>query len=164
MHENLKGNEIKYFAWLPAMFVAAAIFYFSAQPADVSTELSDGVTTMLLRVAEALGLLELSPKVVYELCEALATPVRKAAHVTEYMILHGTILFGLYQWSEEFCGAKWLKWAFFMTVFYAGTDEFHQLFVPGRAGRVTDVLIDSIGVAVVTWILWRREKERGAKR
>lgn len=28
---------------------------------------------------------------------------------------------------------------------YAATDEFHQIFVPGRAGMVTDVMIDSSG-------------------
>lgn len=49
MHEYTKFKHARYFAWLPAIFVAAAIFYFSAQPADVSTELSDGVTTILLQ-------------------------------------------------------------------------------------------------------------------
>ena len=28
---------------------------------------------------------------------------------------------------------------------YAAIDEFHQYFVPGRAGRFTDTLIDAIG-------------------
>ena len=28
---------------------------------------------------------------------------------------------------------------------YAATDEFHQIFVPGRAGMLTDVMIDSSG-------------------
>ena len=36
--------------------------------------------------------------------------------------------------------------AFPLGVLYAASDEFHQLFVPGRAGRVSDVLIDSSGV------------------
>lgn len=31
---------------------------------------------------------------------------------------------------------------------YAATDEFHQLFVPGRAGLFTDVLIDATGAAI----------------
>ncbi|MGF0032687.1 VanZ family protein [Bariatricus sp. SGI.154] len=31
-------------------------------------------------------------------------------------------------------------------VAYAASDEFHQLFVPGRAGRITDVMIDSLGL------------------
>ena len=34
------------------------------------------------------------------------------------------------------------------SAFYAMTDEFHQLFVPGRSGRVADVLLDSTGAAV----------------
>ena len=37
-----------------------------------------------------------------------------------------------------------------MTVFYACSDEFHQLFIPGRAGLVSDVLVDSIGAMLVT--------------
>ena len=49
MHKNQKWNVIKYLAWLPAIIVAAAIFYFSAQPANVSTEMSDGVTKLLLQ-------------------------------------------------------------------------------------------------------------------
>ena len=48
---------------------------------------------------------------------------------------------------------------------YACTDELHQLFVPGRAGMVTDVLIDSTGAALITGLLWivgrRREGTSG---
>ena len=151
-----KKKILRYIAWLPAIFIGAAIFYFSAQPADVSMEMSDGVTTLLLNIAEALGLLELSPQLVYELCEKLATPVRKCAHITEYMLLHGAVLFGLHHWSDTMRGRKWLKWAFLLTVCYAATDEFHQLFVPGRAGMVTDVLIDSIGVTIITLVLRKK--------
>ncbi len=159
MHGNT--NLKRFFAWLPATMIAAAIFYFSAQTADQSTEMSDGVTTILLKIAETLGLLELSPELVYDLCGKLSTPVRKLAHITEYMILHASILFGLYHWSEDMRGKKWLKWAFVMTVFYAATDEFHQLFVPGRAGMVQDVVIDSLGAAVVTFVLWKWKLKRG---
>lgn len=154
MHENIRRNTIRYFAWLPAIFVAAAIFFFSAQPADLSTEVSDGVTTVLLKGAEIVGLMEISPKRMQELCELLATPVRKTAHVMEYMILHGTVLFALYYGNAGMRGKRWLKWAYLLTVFYACTDEFHQLFVPGRAGMILDVIIDSIGVSIVTWILF----------
>ena len=30
-------------------------------------------------------------------------------------------------------------------LFYASTDEFHQLFVSGRSGEVTDVILDTFG-------------------
>lgn len=31
---------------------------------------------------------------------------------------------------------------------YASTDEFHQLFIPGRSGQFTDVCIDTAGAAI----------------
>jgi hypothetical protein len=37
---------------------------------------------------------------------------------------------------------------FVLVVLYAATDELHQRFVPGRTGRVADVLIDFLGAAL----------------
>ena len=143
----------KYLAWIPALVIMTAIFWFSAQPADVSTEMSDSVTRALLWTAEAVGLTDrLSPEQVHDLCGLLATPVRKTAHITEFAVLHLTVLFALFQW--ELPWKKWLKAALAVTVAYACTDELHQLFVPGRAGMVTDVLIDSTGAALITGLLW----------
>lgn len=154
----------KYLAWIPALVIMTAIFWFSAQPADVSTEMSDSVTRALLWTAEAVGLTDrLSPEQVHDLCGLLATPVRKTAHITEFAVLHLTVLFALFQW--ELPWKKWLKAALAVTVAYACTDELHQLFVPGRAGMVTDVLIDSTGAALITGLLWivgrRREGTSG---
>lgn len=155
----------KYLAWIPALVIMTAIFWFSAQPADVSTEMSDSVTRALLWTAEAVGLTDhLSPEQVHELCSLLATPVRKSAHITEFTVLHLTVLFALFQW--ELPWKKWLKAALAVTVAYACTDEFHQIFVPGRAGMVTDVLIDSTGAALITALLWiagRRREGRSGK-
>ena len=41
------------------------------------------------------------------------------------------------------------------TAVYAATDEFHQLFVAGRSGRISDVCIDSAGAlaGVVVFVL-----------
>lgn len=144
----------KYLAWLPAILMMAAIFWFSAQPADVSTEMSDGVTRILLMMAEAVGLMELSPEKIYGLCVLLSTPVRKCAHITEYALLYLTVLFGLKHWQVQ--GNRRLGRALMITVLYACTDEFHQLFVPGRAGMVTDVIIDSIGAMLLAAVLWKR--------
>ena len=53
--------------------------------------------------------------------------------------------------------------------FYAGTDEFHQLFVPGRSGQITDVILDSCGVLTGVlvmglffwWLKQREQKKKG---
>lgn len=147
----------KYFAWIPAIGIAAAIFFFSSQPAEASTELSDGVTRILLAAADKMNLFHAAPGQLYELCVLLGTPVRKCAHITEFAVLHLSLLFALKQWNLE--GSRWLKTAFFLTAAYAATDEFHQIFIPGRAGRITDVMIDCIGAAVITAVLWRRARK-----
>lgn len=41
--------------------------------------------------------------------------------------------------------------AFLLTIAYASTDEFHQLFIPSREGRLRDVIIDAAG-AIFAWI------------
>ena len=143
----------KYLAWIPALVIMTAIFWFSAQPADVSTEMSDSVTRALLWTAEAVGLTDrLSPEQVHDLCGLLATPGRKAAHITEFAVLHLTVLFALFQW--ELPWKKWLKAALAVTVAYACTDELHQLFVPGRSGQLKDVLIDGCGAVIGALIIW----------
>ena len=43
-------------------------------------------------------------------------------------------------------------------VLYASFDEFHQLFVDGRCGQLSDVIIDSSG-SIVSCFLWRLVKK-----
>jgi hypothetical protein len=49
---------------------------------------------------------------------------------------------------------------------YAAADEWHQTIVPGRGGRLTDVLIDCGGVLVGCALLsiWRSQTGAGASR
>jgi VanZ family protein len=74
--------------------------------------------------------------------------LRKAAHVTEYAILGALLLRALGRADA----------AFALGVLYAATDELHQHFVPGRAGKPLDIAIDACGVAagVLAWRWWRR--------
>jgi len=83
-------------------------------------------------------------------------PIRKSAHAMEYALL-GFLITGSFitnakerkkqgnkvQEHKKLYLAAWIG-----SAFYAMTDEFHQLFVPGRSGRVADVLLDSTGAAV----------------
>ena len=66
----------------------------------------------------------------------------------EFAALDLSILFALFFWDMR--GKKLLLTALGMTVLYACSDELHQLFVPGRAGMIRDVLIDSVGPVVIT--------------
>lgn len=148
-------------SWIPAVLIAAAIFWFSAQPAAESTEMSDSVSRLILWIGTKLGFFHGDPAQYADLIELMSFPVRKTAHMTEYLIFYASVRFGLHNTvSYRTSNAKSRLFAAFAIVFlYACTDEFHQLFVPGRAGRFTDVLIDCFGVFIVTIICLIRQKK-----
>lgn len=142
MNQKIK----KYAVWLPALLTAAAIFYFSAQPADISTGMSDGVSRLLLKIGSFLHITG-NIQDYHKILEIMSTPVRKSAHIAEYLFLYGTMLFALYHWDLRRNRLIWTAYA--LTVLYACTDEFHQLFVPGCSGQFTDVLIDGSGAFLI---------------
>ena len=80
---------------------------------------------------------------------------RKLAHFTEYALL--TLL-----WWRALRGrgsaSRVLAAAVAIAVAYAITDEYHQTFVEGRVGAVTDVLIDSAGALVAALLIARSRR------
>lgn len=73
-------------------------------------------------------------------------PIRKLAHATEYAVF-AMLLCGVWcDADRKRTLAALLAWG--TATVYAMTDEFHQLFVPGRSGQAKDVLLDSCGAAV----------------
>lgn len=82
---------------------------------------------------------------------------RKCAHLGEYSVLAVVLWRAVrkpvrndprpWSWREAAIAA--------LIVFaYASTDEFHQIFVPGRTPLVTDVLIDTTGAIMGMLALW----------
>ncbi|WP_455057766.1 VanZ family protein [Jutongia sp.] len=126
------------------------IFSFSAQPADESTQTS-------LRVGRAVCAVivpdyaQMTQEQQTAWAERIEFPVRKGAHMTEYAVL-AVLWLGVLA-GEEITRKRALI-AIALTALYASTDEFHQLFVPGRSGQVRDVLIDSCGAAIGVLIVW----------
>ena len=54
------------------------------------------------------------------------------------------------------CSLRWaVRLAVLLSTVYAISDEVHQLYVPGRNGRVGDVVIDVCGVLLAAVVLWR---------
>ena len=120
------------------IFWMLVIFWFSAQVADDSQEMSD----FFVRLLDALFSLDIMKNEIIQ--DMTSFLVRKAAHMSEYAIL--AILLGLR--IREYKKEPWLLLALTATAAYAATDEFHQLFVPGRSGQLKDVLIDTAGGAL----------------
>jgi VanZ family protein len=76
--------------------------------------------------------------------------IKKSGHLLEYGLL-GALLFRSLRGGEPaHCGVRARQaWtALLAATAYGATDEFHQLFTPGRNGQPLDVLIDAVGAAL----------------
>lgn len=88
-----------------------------------------------------------------QISEGLADFVlRKLAHMFEYGVLF-VLLFLAFKKTTSLAKRKALWLSFLLTVLYAASDEYHQTFVPGRHGCLSDVSIDTLGaVAGVVFV------------
>lgn len=161
------------------IFWMAVIFAFSAQPAQQSSQVSDGVAYRIAEWQSDLFHLERTQGELAVQAEAMQLIIRKGAHMGEYALLAFLLClhFRYYKFivkkiphtpsgaARFFSGISRFPAirqivlpALIITTGYAATDEFHQLFVPGRAGRLTDVCIDSLGGigGIIFYLILRR--------
>ena len=81
--------------------------------------------------------------------------LRKGAHIFVYSILSYCLL-KIFDKDEK----HYLLFAIVVSVFYAGSDELHQLSVSGRYGSPVDIAFDSGGVflGVIFYRLFKKSK------
>ncbi len=136
------------------------IFFFSSQPGAESTKTSDSASYQIIEWQNYLFHQKKSEVELMAQAETIGLVVRKVAHMSEYALL--ALLLAFYLSCYSFTTKNWLLLTWGVTVFYAISDEIHQLFVPGRAGKITDVCIDSVGAAIgvlLIFILWKKRKK-----
>lgn len=96
-------------------------------------------------------------------------PVRKAGHISEYMILYWLVRWALQKKivqeikdggeadtvGGDLAKSSWTRivsqptlLAFLITLAYAASDEWHQSYVPGRSASLADVTWDTSGIAL----------------
>lgn len=135
----------KVLIWVPVIIMAGTIFGFSKQDGEQSQGLSERVAGVIIDFADDTGIITIDNNR-DDYIEMLQTPIRKGAHMSEYAVL-GILVFialavdgvkGRLRYIAALCGS----------VTFAVTDEIHQLFVPGRAGKLMDVCIDACGVLI----------------
>lgn len=131
-------------AWLLLMAWTAFIFCLSHQPASVSNKLSTEVAETVVSVAQ-----KIAPQAVFDI-RNVNRQVRKSSHFLAYLVLGILVMNGLD--SYKIRGHMGMTVALAICVFYAISDEVHQLFVSGRGAQVGDVLVDSAGAMVGIWL------------
>lgn len=124
-------------SWIAVLLWMLLIFRLSSQVAVKSNGLSLGITYWIQSFLA--NLISADTGVINHI-------VRKSAHFSAYLIL-GILSSNALRVSGIF---KWKKFilALGICVLYAVSDEIHQLFIAGRSGQPSDVLIDSMGALI----------------
>lgn len=136
---------MKYISLLPAVFLMVTIFFFSSKPAAESSESSMFFVTGIMQLYENVSNTHYQDETKVQIEKNLDHIVRKSAHFCEYALLAAAVAFHLRFRKQK---GKLLFFLPVLVVFlYAATDEFHQLFIPGRSGQLGDVLLDTSGGA-----------------
>ena len=127
------------------------IFVFSSQNADISGNLSEGITYKIACLTVK-DFETFSFEKQKEIVEGMHFYIRKAAHFSEYALL------GVIAFLNSILYFKKTKTRFFTTLpfclLYAATDEMHQLFTDGRCGSPVDVMIDFSGAVTGTLFIF----------
>ena len=157
---NLLLKFKKYFYWTLLLLVMIAIFCFSSQTADESTEVSNNFTKAIVNF---LTLHKLSDDVLENIAISVDNIVRKAAHFTLYAIM-GVICFNALFYTYGKSNKKFWIIAILICFIYAISDEVHQMFVPGRACMIKDIVIDTLGAIPGSFICRRFHIIKGVQR
>ena len=141
----------------------AFIFSNSMKIADVSSQASGRVLTLMQRLLRALGM----PGAASHLTDHI---VRKLAHFCEYALEGFLLMFCLRVYTRRFI--RHLSWPVLGGLLTALTDETIQLFSDGRSGQLTDVWLDFSGVLAgilagvfclalcrMCWLLYKHRNE-----
>jgi VanZ family protein len=138
-----RGQALRWRWTLPLVW-ACLIFYLST--GTFGGNFSGLLLEQILRILHV----TLSPPA-FELAHLL---FRKSAHVTEYGIL-GMLLYFSMMGTEEII---WTPRKALLSILIAGlyslTDEFHQIFVPGRGPALHDCALDTSGVTLGILVIY----------
>ncbi len=120
----------------------AVIFLFSSQSADGSKKLSEGISVKIARLLNR-DHTEDTEDVNAVTIARYNRIIRKAAHTAEYAVLGMLLYIFVSTFSLKRITGSGISLG--GCLLYAVLDELHQVFIPGRGPRATDVLIDSLG-------------------
>ncbi len=134
----------KYIAFTFLFLWLVIIFLFSCESATDSTKTSKSFTKQVILVVEKITKVDLGEVGKNKVIDKTFKMVRKLAHFFEYFVLAVLLMFVFKYYFEV--NIKLVLIVCSLGLLYSITDEFHQLFVPGRTGRVVDVLVDFLGV------------------
>lgn len=129
-----KNKKKTVIGWIMLLLWMTFIFYMSSKSGSESSTQSNFIYKIINDMGINLG---------GDFEEVSIIIIRKSAHFLEYMILYilSVNLMNKYNKSNKMI----FIYSLILVFLYACSDEIHQLFVQSRAGKFTDVCIDSLG-------------------
>ena len=116
------------------------IFLFSGSNGDKSSNTSGIIVNKIVPIVEKIINKKLTEE---QVSNYISYPIRKCAHITEYLILGILVYLSIntYQMDKN----KIIILSILICILYSVSDEFHQLFISGRSGKITDCIYDTFG-------------------
>ena len=150
--------------WILCIAWAIIIFMFSNEPATVSDQTSLGFTENVIMFLVKIDIVDIPvssvglEETVRQIAENLNNIIRKIAHFSIYLVL-GVLVYNLLLCYVK--NKKAVLVALLTCLLYAISDEIHQIFIPGRAGQIKDVLIDFSGsfTGLILTLLYNKMKK-----
>ncbi|MHB9145027.1 MAG: VanZ family protein [Symbiobacteriia bacterium] len=162
---SVRGRWLRspWIRWLPVMLWCALIFYATSSPAYTGEHTGQVVDEAL-------------PAVNHATTALVNVLVRKTTHVLAFGLLAGLTWWAMLPGRTVAAAAtghggaahggtavRRAAWAWGFATLYAASDEFHQLFAPGRTGELRDVLLDSVAALFVVTLLTVAARRRAQK-
>ena len=138
----MKANRIKIILLILLLGTFVMIFKFSNQNGEKSGNISRTITDIVTKNAKVIQTLEQKEK--EKVLKQIENIIRKMAHFLIYKIV-GLLLMGVMS-IYPLTNKKRISISITIGTIYASLDEIHQAFIPERTARVTDVMIDTLGV------------------
>lgn len=125
------------------VLLMGVIFSLSADSAEASDAKSEVISDSV--ISRILSSFSLDDRQIEKVTTVTVLIVRKTAHFCEYAALGGSLCLC----CQSFYKRNRFSFAVSQIVgsLYAVSDELHQYFVPGRSCQISDMLLDSFGVA-----------------
>lgn len=120
------------------------IFNFSNQDSEKSGSTSQKVTEAITKDIKSIQKLNKNEKA--KVIDKIEDVIRKIAHFSLYALV-GLLLMALFSTYNINEKNKIIS-TIIIGAIYAISDEFHQSFISGRSGQVSDVFLDTLGVTV----------------
>ena len=136
-------RPVKILTWLLVLLWMLVIFHLSAQPASHSNAQSKDLVDRLVETAVTLTGADLPPLEKKQLVSRINSTAREYMHGVVFLVL-GLLVYRAVT-NRGLTKTKAVAIAMAICQAYGLSDEIHQLFVPGRAFELSDLVMDGLG-------------------